>query len=57
MKSRWILLFLFYIILTAFGDYDISWYTINGGGGMSSGGPYVLTGTIGPGSWRVGTKA
>ena len=28
-------------------DYEISWYTIDGGGGTSSGGPYVLTGTIG----------
>jgi len=27
--------------------YEISWYTIDGGGGRSSGGPYVLTGTIG----------
>lgn len=30
------------------GDYNISWYTIDGGGGgTSSGGPYTLTGTIG----------
>ena len=29
------------------GQYDLSWSTIDGGGGMSSGGPYVLTGTIG----------
>jgi hypothetical protein len=29
------------------GQYDIIWYTVDGGGGMSSGGPYVLTGTIG----------
>jgi hypothetical protein len=28
-------------------DYQISWYTIDGGGGASSGGPYALTGTIG----------
>ena len=27
--------------------YEISWYTIDGGGGTSTGGPYVLTGTIG----------
>ena len=48
MKGRWILLFaLFFIVATAFGDYDISWYTIDGGGGRSSGGPYMLTGTIG----------
>jgi hypothetical protein len=29
------------------GPYEISWYTIDGGGGTSAGGPYVLTGTIG----------
>jgi hypothetical protein len=28
-------------------QYKIDWYTIDGGGGTSSGGPYVLTGTIG----------
>jgi hypothetical protein len=31
----------------AAGPYRIDWYTIDGGGGTSSGGPYVLTGTIG----------
>ena len=31
----------------ASGDYEISWSTIDGGGGTSSGGTYVLTGTIG----------
>ena len=29
------------------GQYSLDWYTIDGGGGRSSGGPYVLTGTIG----------
>lgn len=29
------------------GDYAIVWSTIDGGGGRSSNGPYVLTGTIG----------
>ncbi|MCK4783851.1 MAG: hypothetical protein KAV87_08890, partial [Desulfobacteraceae bacterium] len=29
------------------GQYELSWYTIDGGGGRSSGGPYSLTGTIG----------
>lgn len=29
------------------GSYEIVWSTIDGGGGTSSGGPYVLTGTIG----------
>ena len=31
----------------ASGQYELSQYTIDGGGGMSSGGTYVLTGTIG----------
>jgi hypothetical protein len=31
----------------ALSQYEISWYTIDGGGGASSGGPYVLTGAIG----------
>jgi len=29
------------------GQYQIDWYTIDGGGGQSSGGQYVLNGTIG----------
>jgi hypothetical protein len=29
------------------GPYDLSWYTIDGGGGTSSGGSYTLSGTIG----------
>ena len=29
------------------GDYEISWSTIDGGGGRSTGGDYALTGTIG----------
>lgn len=32
---------------SANGQYELSWYTIDGGGGRSSGGPYTLTGTIG----------
>ena len=39
-----------FIIVSAsvgFGDYKIVWSTIDGGGGRSSGGQYVLTGTIG----------
>ena len=40
------------------GPYEISWYTIDGGGGTSSGGPYVLTGTIGQpdADWASGGK-
>ncbi len=29
------------------GDYDLSWSTVDGGGGVSSGGQYKLSGTIG----------
>jgi len=29
------------------GQYSIDWYTIDGGGGTSSGGSYTLSGTIG----------
>ena len=29
------------------GNYEISWSTIDGGGGQSRGGPYTLVGTIG----------
>ncbi len=29
------------------GGYDLSWYTIDGGGGTSTGGGYTLSGTIG----------
>jgi uncharacterized membrane protein len=27
--------------------YEIPWFTVDGGGGNSSGGPYILSGTIG----------
>jgi hypothetical protein len=30
-----------------YGDYSIRWHTIDGGGGKSSGGQYIVTGTIG----------
>ena len=48
MKRTCILLFVLTLIISmAFGDYELSWYTIDGGGGRSTGGPYTLTGTIG----------
>jgi hypothetical protein len=31
----------------ASGQYELSWYTIDGGGGRSTGGDFTLTGTIG----------
>ena len=33
-------------VSTANADYSISWHTIDGGGGTSSGGQYVVMGTI-----------
>jgi len=40
------------------GLYEITWHTIDGGGGTSSGGRYVLTGTIGQpdAEWSSGSK-
>jgi len=35
------------VAVPVLGQYVIDWYTIDGGGGTSTGGPYVLTGTIG----------
>ncbi|NIM94586.1 MAG: hypothetical protein GTO18_12875 [Anaerolineales bacterium] len=29
------------------GEYELSWWTVDGGGGESEGGSYVLHGTIG----------
>jgi hypothetical protein len=50
-EMKWLLMFSI-IALTAFAsvgvaDYKIVWSTIDGGGGQSSGGQYVLSGTIG----------
>ena len=50
-----ILIFLMLIVLTNSatvsaqigGGYDLSWWTVDGGGGQLSGGGYTLTGTIG----------
>ena len=48
MKIRVTVILMFLLsVSTANADYSISWYTIDGGGGTSSGGSYVLTGTIG----------
>ena len=46
MKKIIVLLVLI-LSLPAPADYEISWSTIDGGGGRSSGGDYVLTATIG----------
>ena len=47
MKNRILVSILVFIIANAFSDYSIEWYTVDGGGGTSSGGSYQLTGTIG----------
>ena len=46
---RWFSITLVYLMFASacFADYSIDWYTIDGGGGTSSGGPYTLVGTIG----------
>jgi len=34
-------------VVLAAGGYDLSWHTVDGGGGTSSGGTYILRGTAG----------
>ena len=48
-KMKTLSLFTIVLVMaaTAGADYSIAWYTIDGGGGTSSGGPYQLSGTIG----------
>ncbi|MHC4111853.1 MAG: hypothetical protein ACYSUY_12315 [Planctomycetota bacterium] len=48
--SSFVLLTAAVVLATLAADgttYDLSWYTIDGGSGRSSGGPYELVGTIG----------
>ena len=47
MKTIYLLMTLLFMVSMVNADYSISWHTIDGGGGMSSGGTYTLTGTIG----------
>jgi hypothetical protein len=35
------------LTVPASSDYELTWHTIDGGGGVSSGGTYTLTGSIG----------
>jgi hypothetical protein len=51
-----LLMFVMPVLAQGEGQYEISWYTIDGGGGTSSGGPYTLTGTIGQpdAGWSIG---
>jgi uncharacterized membrane protein len=41
------ILLLLVSVALASSDYDISWFTVNGGGGNSIGGAYTLSGTAG----------
>lgn len=43
----WIILLVISVASIADGQYELSWSTIDGGGGTSSGGGYTLIGTIG----------
>jgi hypothetical protein len=46
--SRLILIFVVLVFASiSYGEYQIVWSTIDGGGGRSTGGQYALTGTIG----------
>jgi len=46
-KGALVLLAVSLLTVPVLAQYEISWYTIDGGGGQSSGGQYVLVGTIG----------
>lgn len=46
-STVWILLLVILAVSSASGQYELSWYTIDGGGGLSTGGQYKLIGTIG----------
>ena len=43
----WVLLIIISVASSASSQYELSWYTIDGGGGRSNGVPYTLTGPIG----------
>ncbi len=46
-KSILLIMCILLFSLPVFGDYEISWSTIDNGGGASTGGTYSLVGTIG----------
>jgi hypothetical protein len=46
-KASALLVLLLIMSAPAVSQYKITWYTIDGGGGTSTGGPYTLNGTIG----------
>jgi hypothetical protein len=45
-RSRWAL-FLLLVCNSAFAQYSIDWFTVDGGGSTTSDGVYEITGTIG----------
>ena len=45
-RSIWILLLVVLTATAASAQYELNWYTIDGGGGRSSGGDFSVTGTI-----------
>ena len=47
MKALFLLTTVLIISSMVAADYSIEWYTIDGGGGTSSGGQYVVMGTAG----------
>jgi hypothetical protein len=47
MKRIFIICILGVLASGTFADYSIDWHTIDGGGGMSTGGDYSLVGSIG----------
>jgi hypothetical protein len=42
-----LLLFLTITVVTAQGGFHVLWWTVDGGGGTVSGGPFTLRGTLG----------
>lgn len=47
MKTVNLILTILFISSVACADYSIQWYTVNNGGGTSSGGTYEVSGTAG----------
>ena len=45
-RSRWVV-FLLLVCHSAFAQYSIDWFTVDGGGGTTSAGLYEISGTIG----------
>lgn len=47
MKTKLLFIIVLLTVSIANAEYRIDWYTIDGGGGTSAGGPYQVVGTIG----------